>query len=63
MKLEINNNSNNTSNNNNINNNNNNKNHCGPDILGWCAASDNHVSWVGRALKYWLATFLEEGKP
>ena len=52
MKLEINNNSNNTSNNNN--NNNNNKNPCGPDILGWYAARDNHVSWVGRALKYWL---------
>ena len=56
----------NNNNNNNINNNNNNNGNnnipCGSEILGWHAAGDSRVSWLGRTLKLWLATFLGEGR-
>ena len=35
---------------------------CGSESLGWHLAGDSHVSWVGRTLKPWLATFLGEEK-
>ena len=34
----------------------------GSEILSCCPAGDSCVSWVGRTLKPWLATFLGEGK-
>ena len=57
----------NSNNNNNIhdddsNYNNNNNKPCGSEILGWHPAGDSCVSWGGRTLKPWLATFLREGK-
>ena len=32
------------------------------EIPDWHLAGDSRVSWVGRTLKSWLATFLGEGK-
>ena len=32
------------------------------EIPDWRLAGDSRVSWVGRTLKSWLATFLGEGK-
>ena len=35
---------------------------CGKEIPSWRPTEDSRVSWVGRALRPWLATFLGEGK-
>lgn len=32
----------------------------GSESLGWHAAGNSRVSWVGRSLKSWLVTFLRE---
>ena len=52
MAVLVNKNSNNNNNNNNNNNDNGNNNiPCGSEILGWHAAGDSRVSWLGRTLK------------